>query len=53
MNPVDYTLQHSNIPQPKLLDEEIATTNWPMPPAKPWSPLPAPNLLQRIAEVLS
>lgn len=36
----DYTLQHTDIPQPKLLDEEITTTNWPMPPVKAWEPLP-------------
>lgn len=40
MNPPDYELQPSDIPQPKLLDEEISTTNWPMPPAKAWEPLP-------------
>lgn len=33
-----FELQHSDIPQAKLLDEEVTTTQWPMPPAKPWAP---------------
>lgn len=35
-----FELQHSTIPQPTLLDEEIATHDWPLPPVKVWAPLP-------------
>lgn len=40
MNPADFDLQHTDIPQPTLVDEELATRDWPMPPVKPWAPLP-------------
>ncbi len=36
MNPADYELQHSDVAQPKLLDGECATRDWPMPPARTW-----------------
>lgn len=40
MKPADFDLQHTDIPQPKEVDEELATRDWPLPPAKPWAPLP-------------
>lgn len=40
MNPATFELQPSDQPQPKLLDEECATTEWPMPPVKVWAPVP-------------
>lgn len=40
MNPVTFELQPSDQAQPKLLDEDCATTDWPMPPVKVWAPMP-------------
>jgi hypothetical protein len=40
MNPANFELQHSDVDQPKLLDGECATKNWPMPPVKAWEPRP-------------
>lgn len=40
MNPADFDLQPSNVPQPKEVDEELATRDWPMPPARAWAPQP-------------
>lgn len=40
MNPADFDLQPSDVPQPKEVDEELATRDWPMPAAKPWAPEP-------------
>lgn len=40
MNPADFDLQPSDVPQPKEVDEELATRDWPMPPARAWAPLP-------------
>lgn len=52
MNPADFDLQPSDIPQPKEVDEELATRDWPMPPARAWAPVPRQeSLLERIAEV--
>ncbi len=34
----EYELQHSTTPQPRLLDGECATRDWPMPPVKAWEP---------------
>ncbi|WP_439606850.1 hypothetical protein [Hydrogenophaga sp.] len=51
MNSADFDLQHTDIPQPKEVDEELATRDWPMPPVKAWAPKPEPTVLQRIAEV--
>lgn len=36
----DFNLQHSDIPQPKLLDIDPVTTDWPMPAVKAWMPTP-------------
>lgn len=33
-----FELQHSDIPQRKLLDADPVTTDWPMPPVKRWEP---------------
>lgn len=41
MSPVDFELQHSTTPQPKLLDGECATRDWPMPAGGVWVPRPA------------
>lgn len=55
MNPADFELQHSTTPQPKLLDGECATRDWPMPAGGVWVPRPAVEpeltLAQRIAMV--
>ena len=40
MNPSDFTLQHSDVVQPKLLDGDCATRDWPLPPVKPYTPAP-------------
>lgn len=40
MNHTDFDLQHADVPQPKEVDEELATRDWPLPPAKAWAPLP-------------
>ena len=40
MNLADFTLQHSTTPQPKLLDGDCATRDWPLPPVKPYTPAP-------------
>ncbi len=53
MSPADFTLQPPEVPQPKLLDEEITTHAWPLPPAKPWCPAPRPSLFWQIVEALS
>lgn len=41
MNPADFELQHSTTPQPRLLDGECATRDWPMPAGGVWVPRPA------------
>lgn len=52
MKPADFDLQHTDIPQPKEVDEELATRDWPLPPVKVWNPAPRQEtLLERIAEV--
>jgi hypothetical protein len=38
MNPETFALQHSDIPQARLVDEDPVTENWPLPPAKAWQP---------------
>lgn len=40
MTATTFTLQHADIPQCKLLNEDPVTTNWPMPPVKAWQPAP-------------
>ncbi len=40
MNLAEFTLQHSDIVQPKLLDDDCPTRDWPMPPVKPYTPAP-------------
>ena len=35
-----FELQHSDIPQPKLLDQDPVTEKWPLPPVKRWEPKP-------------
>jgi len=50
MNPATFELQHSNEPQPKLLDGECATKDWPMPQPKVYKPDPQElTVAQRIA----
>lgn len=50
MNPATFELQHSDEPQPKLLDGECATRDWPMPAPRPFNPDPQDlTLAQRIA----
>ena len=35
-----YELQHSEIPQPKLLDiDPVSAAPWPLPPVKRWEPV--------------
>ncbi|WP_439587509.1 hypothetical protein [Hydrogenophaga sp.] len=50
MNPDNYDLQHTDIPQPKDVDDEVITRDWPMPNMTPWAPKPQPTLLERIRE---
>lgn len=46
-----FTLQPSDVPQPRLLDEEIVTdAPWPMPPARAWEPAPRLTWWQRARE---
>lgn len=40
MNPETYTPQHSKIPQPKLLDQDVVTSHWPKLPLGPYIPAP-------------
>lgn len=48
MTPDTFTLQHSDIPQPVLLDIDPVTTVWPMPPVRPYTPAPRQlTLVQR------
>lgn len=52
MMSADFDLQHADIPQPKEVDEDLASRDWPLPPVKPWAPAPRKEtLLERIAEV--
>lgn len=39
MNPANFELQHSDVDQPKLLDGECATREWPMPEGGKWEPV--------------
>lgn len=48
-----FTLQPPDVPQPTLLDEEITTHAWPLPPVKPWAPAPRASLFWQIVEALS
>jgi len=43
MNPANFELQHSDVDQPKLLDGECATRDWPMPAGGVWVPRPEPE----------
>lgn len=51
MNPDTFALQPTEVPQPKLLDEEITTHDWPMPPKGDKPPAPA-SLFWQIVEAL-
>lgn len=51
MNSADFTLQHSDQPQPVLLDEEISTHDWPLPLAVK-VPEPPRSLFWQIVEAL-
>lgn len=51
MNPDDFELQPSTAPQPRLLDGECATRDWPMPAAKKWVPHSAAETAEREAMV--
>lgn len=53
MSPDDFALQPPEVPQPTLLDEEITTHDWPMPPKGDKPPAPPLTLFQQIVEALS
>jgi len=46
----DFALEHTEQPDPKDADTEVATDHWNLPPVKAWEPKPEPTVLQRIAE---
>lgn len=48
-----FQLQPTEVPQPTLLDEEIATHDWPLPKVKPWPKQPQPSLLRQIWRALA
>lgn len=47
----DFALEHTEEPDPKDADTEVATDQWNLPPAKAWEPKAAPTVLQRFAGV--
>ncbi len=51
MKAEDFTLQHSVPPDPHLLDEEITTHDWPLPPAVKLAP-PKRSLFWQLVEAL-
>ena len=40
MTAADFTLQHTDVEQAKLLDEDVVTSNWPPLPIGPYIPAP-------------
>lgn len=52
MNPDEFTLQPSDVPQPQLLDEEVATKDWPLPLPRTLAPAPRPSLFWQLVEAL-
>jgi hypothetical protein len=48
----EYRLDHSDVPQPTLLDEEIATDSWPLPAPNPWTPKRDESMLGRAARMM-
>jgi hypothetical protein len=48
----DYKLDHSDVPQPKLLDEEIAASEWPLPEPRKWAPIRDESLMGRAARIM-
>lgn len=53
----DFALEHTEEPDPKDADTEVATDHWNLPPVRPWAPSPQlapdrkPGILERFAEV--
>jgi hypothetical protein len=48
-----FTLQPPEVPQPKLLDEEITTHDWPMSPKGDKPPAPRKSLFWQVMEALN
>jgi hypothetical protein len=48
----DYKLEPSDVPQPTLLDEEIASDSWPLPAPNPWKPVRDESLMGRAARIM-
>jgi hypothetical protein len=52
MKTPDFRLEPSDKPQPKLLDEEIASDSWPLPAPNPWKPIRDESLMGRAARIM-
>lgn len=46
-----YELRPSDEPQPKLLDAEVVTSTWPMPPVRKWTPMPRATVRERLMAI--
>jgi hypothetical protein len=47
----EFKLDHPEVAQPKLLDEEIAASKWPLPEPKAWAPIRDESLMGRAARI--
>ncbi|MBX3610377.1 MAG: hypothetical protein KF871_10835 [Hydrogenophaga sp.] len=51
--PEHFELEHSVPPDPSVVDGEVATREWPLPPVKRWRPAPSESMLSQIWRALA